>query len=161
MFRVGIIGPEASGKSSLADYLSKRYHGLCISEYAREYVERKGATDVTYDELCAIARHQIEEMEQLTANPSHSSDSLFFFDTELIVTKVWFDEVFGCVPDWLEKAIRDYPMDVYLLTRPDLPWIQDGARYNGSDARRQELFDRYEQEIQALNIPYYIIEHIS
>ena len=39
MFKVGIIGPEASGKSTLARYLSKRYNALLIPEYAREYVE--------------------------------------------------------------------------------------------------------------------------
>ena len=50
-------------------------------------------------------------------------------------------------------------MDVYLLTYPDLPWIPDPARSNGSDTVRKELFDRYEAEIQALNIPYYIIRH--
>ena len=28
------------------------------------------------------------------------------FDTELIVTKVWFDYAFGKVPVWFEEAIR-------------------------------------------------------
>ena len=82
-----------------------------------------------------------------------------FFDTELIVTKVWFDYAFGCVPEWLEEALRAYPMDYYLLTLPDLPWTQDGARYNGSDAMRAELFERYKKEIEALGIPYYLIAH--
>jgi nicotinamide riboside kinase len=118
-------------------------------------VERKGTTEVTYDELCEIAKHQIEEMETLAG--SHSPFA--FFDTELIVTKVWFDYAFGRVPEWLEEAIKRYPMDVYLLTYPDLPWVPDKARSNGSDAIRKELFDRYEAEIQALNIPYYIIRH--
>lgn len=156
MFKVGIIGPESTGKSSLARYLANRYQGILVPEYAREYVERKGTTDVTYDELCEIAKHQIEELE-LIAN---SQQPTAFFDTELIVTKVWFDYAFGRVPEWLNEAIRRFPMDVYLLTRPDLPWVPDPARSNGSDAIRRELFDRYEAEIQALNIPYYIIEHI-
>ena len=50
-------------------------------------------------------------------------------------------------------------MDVYLLTYPDIEWTQDGARYNGSDEIRMELFERYEREIQQLGIPYYIITH--
>ena len=155
MFKVGIIGPEATGKSSLAKYLAKRYHGTLVPEYAREYVERKGSLDVSYDELCEIAKHQIEEIESICRLPSAFS----FFDTELIITKVWFDDVFGRVPEWLETAIQQYPMDVYLLTYPDLPWTQDGARYNGDETKRMELFERYEAEIQALDIPYYIIKH--
>lgn len=160
MFKVGIIGPEASGKSTLARYLAKRYHALLVSEYARTYVEQKGTTDVSYDELCEIARYQIHEMTAINSQPSDDCE-VVLFDTELIVTKVWFEYAFGCVPEWLNEALRAYPMDVYLLTSPDLPWRQDGARYNGSDAMRQELFRRYEQEIQALDIPYYIITHIS
>ena len=152
MFKVGIIGPESTGKSSLALYLSKRYKGIYIPEYARTYVEQKGTTEVTYDELCEIAKHQIEEIKSL-------SGEIVFFDTELIITKVWFDYAFGRVPEWLEEAIIRYPMDIYLLTYPDLPWVPDPARSNGSDAIRMELFKRYKAEIQALNIPYYIIQH--
>ena len=155
MYKVALIGPESSGKTTLARYLARRYNGTYVPEYAREYVERKGTTDVTFDELCDIAKHQIEEIK-LIAN---SQKPIAFFDTELIVTKIWFEYAFGHVPEWLNEAILRYPMDVYLLTYPDLPWIPDPARSNGSDAIRLELFHRYESEIQALDIPYYIIKH--
>ena len=154
MLKVALIGPESSGKTTLARYLARRYNGTYVPEYAREYVERKGTTDVTWDELCDIAKHQIEEIKSLSGDSSP-----VFFDTELIVTKVWFQYAFGSVPEWLNEAILRYPMDVYLLTYPDLPWIPDPARSNGSDAIRLELFQRYESEIQALDIPYYIIKH--
>ena len=155
MFKIGIIGPESSGKSTLAKYLAKRYNGLLVPEYAREFVEAKGTTDVTYDEVCSIARHQIEQLKQM----ADSQQPVAIFDTELVITKVWFDYAFGRVPEWLEVALQTYKMDVYLLCKPDIPWRQDGARYNGSNEIRQELFERYEQEIQTLDIPYYIIEH--
>ena len=155
MYKVGIIGPESTGKSSLALYLANRYKGTYVPEYARTYVEQKGSQDVSYDELCGIARHQIEELRTYL----QSDSEVAFFDTELIVTKVWFEYAFGKVPEWLEEAIKAYPMDVYLLTYPDLPWIPDPARYNGDEAMRLELFNRYEAEIQALGIPYYIIKH--
>lgn len=160
MYKVGIIGPESSGKSTLARYLAKRYQGVLVPEYARDYVEQKGTTEVSFDELCAIAKHQIEEMETLTSNPSSLTPNPYFFDTELIVTKVWFDYAFGRVPEWLNENIHRFPMDVYLLTYPDIAWVPDPARSNGSDAIRKELFDRYEAEIQALDIPYYIIRHV-
>jgi NadR type nicotinamide-nucleotide adenylyltransferase len=161
MYKVGIIGPESSGKSTLARYLAKRYHGLLIPEYARDYVEQKGTTEVSFDELCAIAKHQIEELENLSSHSLiHSFTQPIFFDTELIVTKVWFDYAFGRVPEWLNENIHRFPMDVYLLTYPDIAWVPDPARSNGSDAIRKELFDRYEAEIQALDIPYYIIRHV-
>ena len=165
-YKVGIIGPESTGKSSLARYLAKRYKGTYVPEYARTYVEQKGTTEVSFDELCEIARYQIEQIKSYSEAVCQSEGQSVlcqakpvFFDTELIVTKVWFDYAFGKVPVWFEEAIRQYPMDVYLLTYPDLPWIPDPARSNGSDEIRQELFHRYESEIQALDIPYYIIKH--
>ena len=158
MYKVGIIGPESTGKSSLARYLSRRYKGTYVPEYAREYVEEKGSTDVSYDELCEIAQKQIEEIRNILKDGAQGTETVFF-DTELIVTKVWFDYAFHRVPEWLEEALKAYPMDVYLLTKPDIPWVPDPARSNGTDEIRQELFHRYEAEIQALDIPYYIITH--
>lgn len=155
MYKIGVIGPESTGKTSLARYLAKRYNAVYVPEYARTFVEQKGTTEVSYEELCTIARHQIEEMERLRG----SGQEVAVFDTELIVTKVWFEYAFQKAPEWLDSAIRNYPMDVYLLTYPDLPWVPDPARSNGSDEIRKELFDRYEADIQALEIPYYIIRH--
>ena len=155
MYKIGIIGPESSGKSTLAKYLAKRYGGTLVTEYAREYVERKGTTEVTWDELCEIARHQIAEQEEA----NRQTPDICIFDTELIVTKVWFDYAFGQVPEWFNEAIQRYPMDVYLLCKPDIPWKKDSARSNGSDEIRQELYERYEREIEESGVPYYIIEH--
>lgn len=158
MYKVGIIGPESTGKSVLAQDLAKQFKGTYVPEYAREFVERKGSTEVTYDELCEIARHQIEEITSLPFR-EEPEVGLYFFDTELIVTKVWFEYAFGQAPEWMEEAVRRYPMDCYLLTYPDIPWIPDPARCNGSEEIRLELFDRYEREIKDLDKPYFIITH--
>ncbi len=150
MYKVGIIGPESTGKSTLAKELAEQFKGTYVPEYAREYVERKGRKELTYDEVCEIAREQIKSI---------SKAGFYFFDTELIVTKVWFEYAFGKVPEWLTEAIKTYPMDLYLLTYPDIPWVPDPARYNGSQAMREELFDRYEEEVKATRVPYYVIRH--
>ena len=104
----------------------------------------------TMEDVEAIARHQIEQLQEI-------KDGLYFFDTELIITKVWFEHKYGSCPAWLEQAIQDYPMDVYLLTYPDIEWKPDPVRENPDI--RLELFERYESEIQKLDIPYYIIKH--
>lgn len=155
--RIGIVGPESTGKSTLAQSLVKRLHGTWVPEYARQYVEQKGSTEVSYEELCSIARQQIAEMALQPDDPT----SIIVYDTELIITKVWFDYAFHRVPKWLEETIRRYPMDIYLLCLPDIAWQPDPARTNGSDAIRMELLQRYEQEIRELGIPYYFIRHQS
>ena len=152
MMRIGIIGPESTGKTTLARDIAQRYQGTYVPEYAREYVERKGTTEVTYDELCEIARHQIDEM-------ASQQDGLYIFDTELLITKVWFDYSFGRWPEWLDEAIKAYPMDLYVLLYPDIPWVPDKARSNGSDKIRLELFERYKREVDALGIECWMVKH--
>lgn len=151
MYRIGIIGPESTGKSTLAEYLAHRYEGVLVPEYAREYMENLAPSyGYTYDDVVAIAKQQLSVLSSINSN-------LVVFDTELIITKVWFLHKFGRCPDFVEQALRDYPMDVYLLCYPDLPWLPDPVRENPNI--REYLFDWYEREIQALNIPYYIIRH--
>lgn len=191
MLKVGIIGPESTGKSTLAQQLSQRYHGIYVPEYAREYVEQL-RRPYTYDDVCAIARHQIEQLQAYAFSPKKtnvgkiengcsaketennntaeaaddrwkalSQDGIVFFDTELIITRVWFDYCYGSAPDWLLEAMAQYKVDVYLLLYPDLAWVDDPVRENGGEAIRLELFHRYEQEIRSLGVPYYIIRHTS
>ena len=149
MFRVGIIGPESTGKSTLATYLAHRYNGVLVSEYAREYMERLAPSyEYTYDDIVAIAQQQIHVI-------SNISSDLVIFDTELIITKVWFLHKYGVCPDFLRDAIQNNPMDIYLLCYPDIPWQPDPVRENPNI--REYLFDWYEREIQTLDIPYYII----
>lgn len=156
MFKVGIIGPESTGKSTLTRYLSSRYNGVFVPEYSREYMERRAlACAYTREDVEHIACQQIEELQKICAD--NISNGVAFFDTELIITKVWMLHKYGECPDFIEEALRKYPMDVYLLCYPDLPWQPDPVRENPTI--RAYLFDWYEREIQALGIPYYIIRH--
>ena len=163
MYKVGIIGPESTGKSTLAAFLANRYDGICVPEYAREYMEsRVCACEYTYQDVENIARHQVQQLQDLSLSaaegiPNPCRSDVIFFDTELIITKVWFLYKYGRCPKFLEQALRDYPMDVYLLCYPDMPWQPDPVRENPDI--REYLFDWYEREIQALGIPYYIIRH--
>ena len=163
MFRVGIIGPESTGKSTLATYLAHRYGGVLVSEYAREYMESRACASVYMrEDVLNIARFQVGNLKDLSTTsggemPSTDSNDVVFFDTELIITKVWFLHKYGECPDFVEQALRQYPMDVYLLCYPDIPWEPDPVRENPNI--REYLFDWYEREIQELGIPYYIIRH--
>ena len=163
MYKVGIIGPESTGKSTLAAFLANRYDGICVPEYAREYMEsRVCACEYTYQDVENIARYQVQQLQDLSLSsaegiPNPLRNDIIFFDTELIITKVWFLHKYEHCPDFLEQALHDYPMDVYLLCYPDMPWQPDPVRENPDI--REYLFEWYEREIQALGIPYYIIRH--
>jgi NadR type nicotinamide-nucleotide adenylyltransferase len=139
--RIAITGPESTGKSTLARQLSEAFGGLFIPEYARDYVAQLPG-HYEFTDIENIARKQIEQYVQA----SQTSTEIVFFDTWLIITKVWFNWVYGKVPSWLEAAIRDCPIDLYLLCRPDLPWEADDVRENGGE-NRIKLFNRYKEEL--------------
>lgn len=157
MFKVGIIGPESTGKSTLSRYLAQRYGGVLVEEYARTYLEERACDSgcaYTYarEDVENIAHCQIEQLRMLS-----QEDGLAFFDTELIITKVWMLHKYDECPIFVEEALRKYPMDVYLLCYPDLEWQPDPVRENPTI--REYLFDWYEREVQALGVPYYIVRH--
>ena len=140
--RIAVTGPESTGKTTLALQLAELYKGQYIAEFAREFVE-KLPHHYTYEDVEAIAKIQIEQYQATTS----SSGQLFFFDTWLIITKVWFNWVFGKTPHWLHDKILECPVDMFLLCLPDLPWEPDPVRENGGE-NRLKLFDLYRNELQ-------------
>ncbi|MBR1808641.1 MAG: ATP-binding protein [Paludibacteraceae bacterium] len=146
--KIGILGAESTGKSTLAEQLASHFSGTCVPEYARWYVENHplpyGFADVE-----AIARKQIEQLKA-----DYDTDYVFF-DTELIITKVWFADKYGVVPQWLDQAIHECRLDFCLLCMPDLPFQTDPVRENPD--RREYLTSLYEYELNSYNIPYSLL----
>lgn len=170
MYKIGIIGPESTGKTSLARLLALHLHGIYIPEYAREYMESLPSDyKYTYDDVFSIAYKQVKQLEAIDyiyprtktvdIRDIHSPEAapVYLFDTELIITKVWFLHKYGNCPDFLEDALHAHPMDYYVLCYPDLPWEPDPVRENPD--LRQYLYDWYEREIKALGIPYEVLRH--
>jgi NadR type nicotinamide-nucleotide adenylyltransferase len=139
--RIAITGPESSGKTTLARQLAELYKGQYIPEFAREYVE-KLPYHYSFQDVETIARNQVDQYLVTKT----SSEKLFFFDTWLIITKVWFRWVFGKTPNWLDDQILNCPIDLFLLCRPDLPWEADSVRENGGE-NRIRLFEEYRNEL--------------
>ena len=142
-----LCGPESTGKSDLSHFLSSKFQVPEIQEIARTYIESK-QYEYLYEDVEAIAKLQIESLENLLKEQPKA----IILDTWLIITKVWFEVVYQKEPEWLDKALRTYPIDHYLLCEPDLPWEPDPVRENPN--RREELFNRYEALINQFGFTY-------
>ena len=153
MKRVVVWRPESTGKTSLSEYLGNYFNGIFVPEYAREYI---GKLERAYNDkdIIAIAKKQLEQHSLSYQN----TESLVFYDTGLIITKIWFLEVFGKYPLWIDLAIKKYKPELYLLCYFDLPWEFDLFRENGSDERREYLFQKYLEEIKKTGSKYQIIK---
>ncbi len=148
---IAITGAESTGKSTLVAALAKHYNVPFVPEFARDYVlqlKRK----YTFDDVEFIARKQVEQYRELL----NSAHPFVFLDTWLFVTKIWFEVVFKAVPVWLEKTIREMPVDLFLVCATDLPWIADTVRENGGEERNR-LQECYINEIKKYNFTFKIV----
>lgn len=146
MLKIAIIGPESTGKTELCRRLAEYFNCTWVPELAREYVERRNF-EYTFDDVEAIARLQIEQEEQIATDAP-----ITFFDTDLIITKVWLEHKYKKVPDFVVERLASRYIDFYLLCVPDLPWELDPVRENGSN--RDYFFDWYAREVKDLGTPY-------
>ena len=154
MIKVAILGPESTGKSALAKSLSDHYNAPWIPEYAREYVENL-TIPYTYEDVCIIAKKQIEQ-EMFFENGNNINANYVFFDTELIITKVWLEHKYKLVPTFItERLVAGY-FDFYLLCAPDIPWEPDSVREHGDD--REFFFHWYKKEIENIGKPFFVIK---
>jgi NadR type nicotinamide-nucleotide adenylyltransferase len=155
MYRIAVVGPESTGKSELSKKLAAHYQSPWVDEYARHYVEQLNR-HYTFDDICTIARKQIED--ELVYEKEHA-EPYVFFDTDLIITKVWFDYCFQKIPDFVNERLKTGFFDLYLLCEPDLPWQSDPVREHGSD--RDYFFTRYKSEIIQLGKSYVCIRGLG
>lgn len=152
MYKIAIIGPESTGKTILARELADHFKSEWIPEYARNYVE-KLASPYNYNDVCKIALEQIRI--ETSYNNNGSKNELVFFDTELIITKVWFEYKYKKIPDFLKNYMTSNSCDFYLLCKPDIEWQPDAVREHGHD--RDFFFNWYKKEIESKGKPYYIV----
>ena len=110
MFKIAISGPESTGKTEIARQLAEYFAGQWIPEFAREYIEKLGRT-YTYEDVCVIAEQQILEQKSFK---NDDSPGFIFFDTDLIITKVWFEYCFAKVPGLLTEQLNKNYFDFYL-----------------------------------------------
>jgi nicotinamide riboside kinase len=68
---------------------------------------------------------------------------LLFLDTDQYVMKVWCEYVFNDCHNWILRRIAERSYDLYLLCKPDLPWVKDELREYPDEKPRQELYHIY------------------
>jgi NadR type nicotinamide-nucleotide adenylyltransferase len=145
--KIVVIGPESTGKSTLCGYLADYYNTLWCPEFAREYLLENG-TDYTIDDLITIAKGQLDEVQKHIEALQSQMDQTgivkpLIIDTDMYVMKVWAEYVFGTCPTFILDEINKQDFDLYLLCKPDIPWVKDELREYPDEKPRQELFQIY------------------
>jgi nicotinamide riboside kinase len=130
--RIGLLGGECTGKSTLAAALATQLPGtaLIVPEYVREFVRRE-ARAPRKDEQAAVLAEQVarenllaqESPEWLIADPAAAMTAVYsqiYFDDESLVAA-------AC------EHLQTY--DVVLWCDLDLPWVADPGQRDGPHMR--------------------------
>lgn len=133
--KIVVIGPESTGKSTLAKQLSEYYKAPFVAEFAREFLENKAESVYEFEDLETIAREQVSRTNiALAAKPK-----LLFCDTDLVTLHIWALDKFDKKIAFVEENLVPQKADLYLLCAPDISWQPDPLREDST--RRDSLFE--------------------
>jgi NadR type nicotinamide-nucleotide adenylyltransferase len=141
-----LIGVESSGKTTLAQALAEKLQGTYVPEYARMYLDAHGLS-YQQEDLLAIAKGQSE----LIKEACNKEEQWIVCDTDLLVIKVWSEQVFGSCDAWIEEQIKNEPSDYYILCSPDIDWEYDPQRTLPNLEDRLALHKHYKSLLQQLH----------
>ncbi|TAH27653.1 MAG: hypothetical protein EAZ07_00195 [Cytophagales bacterium] len=133
--KIVLFGPESTGKTVLAQELSKHFNTLWVPEFARAYLDIKKAYYDPFgrkgEELCQpqdIPPIVIGQIAQEEAMEQQIKGDFLFCDTNPLQTKIYNNYYFNRNENWLDYLVNQRKYDLYLLTQVDIPWVADELR---------------------------------
>jgi len=156
--KIVLVGPESSGKTTMAKLISKKLNTTYIKEYGADYIDQKGLNQNTKNndkfsiiDINHIASGQIHlENEALKQN-----NKTIIYDTDLITTQIWSEIYFNKCPKWIVDESYRRTYDLYLLMDIDFEWQDEGIRE--FPEKRQWHFNRIKKELDKRNLNYKLI----
>lgn len=143
-------GPESTGKSTLAPLLARHFDTLYVPEYGRTYCEQNGLALGMRDLLAIGQTHAA-----MTRALLRQCNRRLILDTDPVMTAAWAGMLFDRPDPWFDSF--DETANLYLLLDIDMPWVDDGTRFFGDEARRRRFFDLSRQELERRGLAYVVI----
>ncbi|WP_339750933.1 ATP-binding protein [Algoriphagus aquimarinus] len=150
--RILILGPESTGKSTLAEDLASYFGEPWVPEYARAYLEDLGR-EYRYEDMLKIGEGQVALEDKM----AKTAKKYLFCDTDLRVIHIWSEHRFGKTDPWVLGQIKKRKYDLILLTDTDLPWTPDPQREYPELEMRNYFLDLYSNLAKQSGFPYYLI----
>lgn len=147
--KIVLIGPESTGKTTLAKELAGIYNEPYIAEYARKFINE---LDRPYEfkDLEYIAWRQLNNENYFVRN----AHQFIFCDTNILTVKIWSEYKYGKVAEYITKHLEVFKYDLYLLCGIDVPWEADPQREHPNPEQRRELYDIYKKELEDIGANY-------
>jgi NadR type nicotinamide-nucleotide adenylyltransferase len=152
--RVCIVGPESTGKTTLARQLAEHFKTVWTPEYARGLLDQKGA-ECEFSDIPLIAEGQL----RAEGKQARAANKILFCDTDLITTTIWSKYLFNECPAWIEDAANKQRYDLTLLTDIDIPWVADPQR--PAPHLREHFLALFKSELEKRGRDYVLISGLN
>lgn len=148
--RIIITGTESTGKTTLAEELSRSLNLSLVPDVSREWIAALNRP-YTKKDVLDIAAEIIRREDEMAVD-----NTIYISDNDLINIKIWLKYYKWEVPDWLEARIQQNISSFYLLCYIDTPWIEDEQRANPHD--RLQLYNAFVEELEQLKLPHKVLK---
>jgi NadR type nicotinamide-nucleotide adenylyltransferase len=146
--RIVLIGPESSGKSTLAEALGRRLDTVVAPEYGRLWCDVFGKPDAKG--LRSIAKGHAASV----AAALRQANRILVEDTDAAMTQIWSDML--DVPRDPEIEAHWKAPDLYVVCDIDAPWVDDGQRWFPEEDGRRRFAALCLREAEERGVPYVI-----
>ena len=155
LLKIAVVGPESTGKSTMATYLANKLETVCVPEYARYYCRHLHNQYTLQDEVNMFyGQLALEEALILLAK-----NNILICDVTIMTIKIWCDHLFGDTPQDVREEIAGRKYDLYLLMDIDLPWEDDPLR--DFPEQREHFMEVWKKELTAIGATYSIISGLG
>jgi len=149
--KIVMVGPESTGKTTLARFLAKYFDTAWVREYLREFSEVKLKNDnklVEKSDNYTLVKNQLSlENEAL-----NQANRFLFCDTNFLQTMIYSELYFKETDDFFWECFDNLKYDLYLLTDIDIEWEADGLR--DAPLERESHYNYFKKRLMELNQPF-------
>lgn len=131
--RIGLLGGESTGKSTVATLLRQRVDACVVPEALRDFVERHGRTPRA-DEQAALLRAQQSAEDDLARA---CASGLVVADPAPLMTAIYSVAYFEDDSLLAEGVAQAHRYAVLGWCRPDFAWVPDEGQRDGPQHRAQ------------------------
>jgi HTH-type transcriptional repressor of NAD biosynthesis genes len=153
--RVCIVGPESTGKTTLAEALARRLRTVWVPEFAVDYLKNGNSDLKSLADIENIARGQMQTEDAM----ARLANRVLVCDTDLMTTAIWSKHYFGECPDWIVKESYSRKYDLFLLTDIDIPWV--GSLWRDCPDKRGIFRELFTKELEQRGRKFFIISGAS
>lgn len=134
--KIVILGTESTGKTTLAEKLTKHYNCSIVSEVGRKLI--KNSNSFQFEDLQVVAETHAKRIDNATLGKK----PLIIIDTDIHITKSYSQFAYGKNLSVGDEIYNSNKSNLYLYLNNDVEYIQDGTRLSEENRNLLDISHR-------------------